>query len=126
MHPLCSLQKVMSWPLFFGALGNGVSAAIEANRMGNGHPFDLDIDGFGPKRSVRSTGPYKGQIFLRSKEPVAVEGDTTLTLVRRQGNWGVRLSPWTSTSSSQWSSGSMPTPWRPGSPTAAAYLAYTS
>ncbi|MFJ4026652.1 Gfo/Idh/MocA family protein [Paenarthrobacter sp. NPDC089989] len=73
-----------------GRLHNGASVMIEANRVGNGHPFDLGLEVFGSNGSVRFSqqDSYKVELRLRGKEPVALDGNTTLTLGPDHGDYG--------------------------------------
>jgi predicted dehydrogenase len=72
-----------------GRLENGASVVIEASRVGNGHPFDLGVEVFGSKGSVRFSqqDSYKVELFLRGEAPVAFNGTTTLTLGPGHGDY---------------------------------------
>ncbi|WP_422933255.1 Gfo/Idh/MocA family protein [Sinomonas sp. P47F7] len=73
-----------------GRLGNSAAVVIEASRVGNGRPFDLGIEVFGSKGSVRFSqqDSYKVELFLRGAEPAASTGTTTVTLGPGHGDYG--------------------------------------
>ena len=63
-----------------GKLTNGGTAVIEANRVSNGHPFDLGFEILGSKGSIRfnQQDSYKVDLFLRDQH--GPSGTTTVTL----------------------------------------------
>ncbi|WP_369046095.1 Gfo/Idh/MocA family protein [Sinomonas sp. P10A9] len=72
-----------------GRLASGASVTIEASRVANGHPFDLGVEVFGSKGSVRFSqqDSYKVELFLRGEEPAAFPGSTTVTLGPGHGDY---------------------------------------
>lgn len=76
--------------IVLGRLASGGTAVIEANRVGNGHPFDLGFEVMGSKGSVRFSqqDSYKLDVFLRGEEPQTFPGTTTLTLGPSHPNYG--------------------------------------
>lgn len=71
-------------------LANGATAVLEANRVGNGHPFDLAIEILGSKGSLRfdQQESYRVRLFLRDEEPREFTGTTTVTLGPEHGDYG--------------------------------------
>lgn len=73
-----------------GRLANGGTAVIEANRVGNGHPFDLGVEVLGSKGSLRFSQQesYKVELFLRGEQPQEFPGNTILNLGPKHPNYG--------------------------------------
>lgn len=71
-------------------LASGATAVLEANRVGNGHPFDIGIEVIGSKGSVRFSQQesHRVELFLRDREPVALNGATTVTLGPAHPDYG--------------------------------------
>ncbi|WP_251454048.1 Gfo/Idh/MocA family oxidoreductase [Microbacterium sp. Marseille-Q6648] len=65
-----------------GRLTSGATASIEANRVGNGHPFDLGFEILGSGGSLRFSQQesYKVELFLRDGSIHRFPGTTTVTL----------------------------------------------
>ena len=70
-------------------LASGGTALIEANRVGNGHPFDLGFEILGSKGSIRfdQQQSYKLDVFLRSSSSGFNFGTTTVTLGPNHPNY---------------------------------------
>ncbi|WP_019180162.1 Gfo/Idh/MocA family protein [Microbacterium yannicii] len=73
-----------------GRLAGGGTAVLEANRVGNGHPFDLGFEVLGSKGSLRFSQQesYKVELFLRGQEAQVFQGNTVLTLGPQHPNYG--------------------------------------
>ncbi len=73
-----------------GRLANGASLVLEANRVGNGHPFDLGFEILGSKGSLRFSqqDSHKVELFLRGEGASAFPGTTTVTLGPKHPNYG--------------------------------------
>lgn len=72
-----------------GRLASGGKALIEANRVANGHPFDLGFEITGSKGSIifdQQTN-YKVELFIRGKQPEKFVGTTTVQLGPNHPNY---------------------------------------
>lgn len=76
--------------IIMARLANGATAVLEANRVGNGHPFDLGLEILGSKGSLRfnQQDSYKVELFLRDEMAREFTGTTTLTLGPEHGDYG--------------------------------------
>lgn len=63
-------------------LESGATAVLEANRVGNGHPFDVSLEVLGSRGSVRwsQQDSYKIDLFLRDRAATSLNGTATVDL----------------------------------------------
>ncbi len=71
-------------------LASVATAVLEANRVGNGHPFDIGIEVIGSEGSVRFSQQesHRVELYLRGRQPVALNGTTTLALGPSHPDYG--------------------------------------
>jgi predicted dehydrogenase len=71
-------------------LASGATAVLEANRVGNGHPFDIGIEVIGSEGSVQFSQQesHRVELYLRGREPIALNGTTTVTLGPAHPDYG--------------------------------------
>lgn len=71
-------------------LASGATATLEANRVGNGHPFDISLEVLGSKGSARwsQQDSYRVDLFLREQSDSVGNGTMALNVGPTHGDYG--------------------------------------
>lgn len=71
-------------------LESGATAVLEANRVANGHAFDIGLEVLGSKGSLRwsQQDSYKIDLFLRGQGPASLTGNTIVNLGPAHPDYG--------------------------------------